>query len=132
MAPIVKKQVDDVLGGEEAWKNVAKTDGEYMLWGPCWACARAAPCAISSRHLQCAICFAYTAYLGMRKYVVCTECGSKSCTALTPFFFWPLAATCPKCQYMQAYFMEIQTRSADEPATLFFKCVQCGHRWREG
>lgn len=67
MAPIVKKQVDDVLGGEEAWKNVAKTD-----------------------------------------------------------------ATCPKCQYMQAYFMEIQTRSADEPATLFFKCVQCGHRWREG
>lgn len=47
-------------------------------------------------------------------------------------FLLPPAATCPKCQYMQAYFMEIQTRSADEPATLFFKCVQCGHRWREG
>lgn len=62
-----KKQVDDVLGGEEAWKNVAKTD-----------------------------------------------------------------VNCPKCSYHQAYFMEIQIRSADEPATLFFKCVQCGHRWREG
>ncbi|PNW86946.1 hypothetical protein CHLRE_02g102400v5 [Chlamydomonas reinhardtii] len=67
MAPLARKQVDDVLGGEDAWKNVAKTD-----------------------------------------------------------------ATCPKCSYHQAYFMEIQTRSADEPATLFFKCVQCAHRWREG
>ncbi|KAG2482479.1 hypothetical protein HYH03_018586 [Edaphochlamys debaryana] len=66
-APLARKQVDDVLGGEDAWKNVAKTD-----------------------------------------------------------------ATCPKCTYHQAYFMEIQIRSADEPATLFFKCVQCGHRWREG
>ena len=26
--PLQRKQVDDVLGGEEAWKNVAKTDGE--------------------------------------------------------------------------------------------------------
>lgn len=66
-APLVKKQVDDVLGGDEAWKNVQKTD-----------------------------------------------------------------ITCPKCSYGQAYFMEIQIRSADEPATLFFKCVQCAHRWREG
>lgn len=26
-AKLTKKQVDDVLGGEEAWKNVQKTDG---------------------------------------------------------------------------------------------------------
>eukprot|EP00197_Chlamydomonas_leiostraca_P006996 CAMPEP_0202859956 /NCGR_PEP_ID=MMETSP1391-20130828/1865_1 /ASSEMBLY_ACC=CAM_ASM_000867 /TAXON_ID=1034604 /ORGANISM="Chlamydomonas leiostraca, Strain SAG 11-49" /LENGTH=99 /DNA_ID=CAMNT_0049539071 /DNA_START=169 /DNA_END=468 /DNA_ORIENTATION=+ len=64
---LAKKAVDDVLGGDDAWKNVAKTD-----------------------------------------------------------------ASCPKCSYHQAYFMEIQTRSADEPATLFFKCVQCGARWKEG
>ncbi|KAK2078969.1 hypothetical protein QBZ16_002659 [Prototheca wickerhamii] len=50
-----KKEVDDVLGGDEAWANVQKTD-----------------------------------------------------------------VTCPKCSYHQAYFMEIQIRSADEPATLFF------------
>lgn len=42
------------------------------------------------------------------------------------------AATCPSCSYGQAYFKEIQTRSADEPATLFFKCVQCEHQWKEG
>ncbi|KFM27497.1 DNA-directed RNA polymerase III subunit RPC10 [Auxenochlorella protothecoides] len=62
-----RKEVDDVLGGEEAWANVQKTD-----------------------------------------------------------------VTCPKCTYHQAYFMEIQIRSADEPATLFFKCVQCAAQWREG
>lgn len=65
--PLKRKEVDDVLGGEEAWKNVQKTD-----------------------------------------------------------------ATCAKCSYHQAYFMEIQIRSADEPATIFFKCVKCGSQWREG
>mmetsp|Transcript_35314 Transcript_35314/g.62983 ORF Transcript_35314/g.62983 Transcript_35314/m.62983 type:complete len:110 (-) Transcript_35314:12-341(-) len=63
----VKKEVDDVLGGEAAWANVAKTD-----------------------------------------------------------------ARCRECEFHQAYFMEIQIRSADEPATLFFKCVKCGFQWREG
>jgi DNA-directed RNA polymerase III subunit RPC11 len=42
------------------------------------------------------------------------------------------AVTCPSCQADQAYFVEVQTRSADEPATLFYKCVDCGHRWKEG
>lgn len=26
--PLKRKEVDDVLGGEDAWKNVQKTDGE--------------------------------------------------------------------------------------------------------
>jgi DNA-directed RNA polymerase III subunit RPC11 len=26
-----RKEVDDVLGGEEAWKNVDKTEGEFLL-----------------------------------------------------------------------------------------------------
>ncbi|KAJ1520287.1 hypothetical protein ONE63_004488 [Megalurothrips usitatus] len=40
---------------------------------------------------------------------------------------------CPKCSHSRAYFMQIQTRSADEPMTTFYKCCnhQCGHRWRE-
>eukprot|EP00244_Chara_vulgaris_P006643 TRINITY_DN2513_c0_g1_i1.p2 TRINITY_DN2513_c0_g1~~TRINITY_DN2513_c0_g1_i1.p2 ORF type:complete len:111 (-),score=24.68 TRINITY_DN2513_c0_g1_i1:133-465(-) len=67
--PIKKKEVDDVLGGEEAWKNVDKTD-----------------------------------------------------------------VNCPKCTYGQAFFMQIQIRSADEPMTTFYKCcnMQCQFRWREG
>ncbi len=43
-------------------------------------------------------------------------------------------ATCKKCENDKAYFKEIQIRSADEPATLFFKCsnINCGFEWREG
>ncbi|WPT12693.1 DNA-directed RNA polymerase III subunit RPC10 [Picochlorum sp. SENEW3] len=55
-----RKEVDDVLGGEDAWKNVQKASA------------------------------------------VCESCGNK-----------------------EAYFREIQTRSADEPATLFFRCTKC-------
>lgn len=63
-----RKAVDDVLGGEEAWKNVDSTEAE-----------------------------------------------------------------CPKCGHKRAYFMQIQTRSADEPMTTFYKCCNhdCGNQWKE-
>lgn len=40
---------------------------------------------------------------------------------------------CPKCCHPRAYFMQIQTRSADEPMTTFYKCcnTSCGHHWRD-
>ena len=67
--PLVRKQVDDVLGGSDAWKNVDKTE-----------------------------------------------------------------VTCPKCAHGSAYYMQVQTRSADEPMSIFYKCCaeECGNRWREG
>jgi len=37
---------------------------------------------------------------------------------------------CPKCGHKKAYFWELQTRAADEPATQFFKCQKCKHTWR--
>jgi len=63
-----RKEVDDVLGGEEGWKNVDSTD-----------------------------------------------------------------VTCPKCEHDRAYFMQIQTRSADEPMSIFYKCTnhKCQHQWNE-
>uniref|UniRef100_A0A7S1XKH4 DNA-directed RNA polymerase subunit n=1 Tax=Phaeomonas parva TaxID=124430 RepID=A0A7S1XKH4_9STRA len=61
-----RKQVDDVLGGAEAWENVDKT-----------------------------------------------------------------AADCPSCGAQEAYFMQIQIRSADEPSTRFYKCVNCAHTWTD-
>lgn len=62
------KELDDVLGGKEAWENVDSTE-----------------------------------------------------------------ADCPKCSHKRAYFMQIQTRSADEPMTTFYKCcnVACNNQWRE-
>ena len=40
---------------------------------------------------------------------------------------------CPKCGNDKAYWWLIQTRSADEPPTQFFRCTKdkCKHTWRE-
>jgi len=65
--PLKRKVVDDVLGGEEAWRNVDQT-----------------------------------------------------------------GAVCPKCSHGKAYFFQVQIRSGDEPMSVFYKCVKCEHRWREG
>jgi transcription factor S len=44
----------------------------------------------------------------------------------------PLAeAECPKCEHKKAYYWTVQTRSADEPETKFFKCEKCRHTWRD-
>lgn len=41
---------------------------------------------------------------------------------------------CPNenCDGREAYYKQAQIRSADEPMTTFFRCVKCGHDWREG
>ncbi len=38
---------------------------------------------------------------------------------------------CPKCGHDEAYVWVQQTRAADEPPTRFYRCVNCGHTWRE-
>ena len=40
---------------------------------------------------------------------------------------------CPKCANTQAYFFQLQIRSADEPMTTFYKCTSsvCGNRWKD-
>ena len=42
------------------------------------------------------------------------------------------ASECEKCGHDKAFFREVQIRSADEPATLFFRCCKCSHVRREG
>ncbi|PWN89989.1 putative Rpc11-DNA-directed RNA polymerase III subunit C11 [Acaromyces ingoldii] len=66
---LTRKDVDDIMGGDDAWKNVDKT-----------------------------------------------------------------AIACPKCDNPEAFFMQLQIRSADEPMTTFYRCTErtCGHQWREG
>ena len=40
-------------------------------------------------------------------------------------------AVCPECGHTEASWWLQQTRSADESETRFFKCLKCGHTWRE-
>lgn len=37
---------------------------------------------------------------------------------------------CPNCENTEAYWWMQQTRSADEPPTIFYKCTKCGYSWR--
>ncbi|MCH7660755.1 MAG: transcription factor S [Euryarchaeota archaeon] len=39
--------------------------------------------------------------------------------------------TCEECGNEEAWYTIKQTGSADEPPTRFFKCKECGYRWRE-
>ena len=38
---------------------------------------------------------------------------------------------CPKCGHDEARWWTVQTRSADEPETKFFKCTKCKRTWRD-
>jgi len=37
---------------------------------------------------------------------------------------------CEKCGHDKAVWWMLQTRSADEATTQFYRCVKCGHTWR--
>ena len=37
---------------------------------------------------------------------------------------------CGKCKQRKCTYKEAQTRSADEPMTIFVTCLNCGHKWR--
>jgi len=81
-----RKQVDDVLGGAEAWENVDKTQGTFLSDAARW--------------------ITRTGRFLLSEHTSLTH----TCTDL------PLASLviCPKCGCDYAYFMQIQTRSADE------------------
>ena len=38
--------------------------------------------------------------------------------------------TCSKCKGTKTTHYQMQTRSADEPMTVFVRCLTCGKRWR--
>ena len=39
---------------------------------------------------------------------------------------------CNRCHKRECSYMELQTRSCDEPMSLFIQCLACGNRWRMG
>lgn len=39
--------------------------------------------------------------------------------------------TCRKCRSKKCTYYELQTRSADEPMTLFITCIDCGTKWKQ-
>ena len=41
-----------------------------------------------------------------------------------------ISAHCEKCGNGEAVWWMLQTRSADEATTQFYRCTKCGHTWR--
>lgn len=39
--------------------------------------------------------------------------------------------TCKKCKSKRCTYYELQTRSADEPSTIFISCLDCGKHWKQ-
>lgn len=39
--------------------------------------------------------------------------------------------TCKKCKSKRCSYYELQTRSADEPSTIFITCLDCGKHWKQ-
>jgi DNA-directed RNA polymerase subunit M/transcription elongation factor TFIIS len=39
---------------------------------------------------------------------------------------------CRRCNKKECTYYELQTRSADEPMTIFITCLNCGKEWRQG
>jgi DNA-directed RNA polymerase subunit M/transcription elongation factor TFIIS len=39
---------------------------------------------------------------------------------------------CRRCNKRECTYYELQTRSADEPMTIFITCLNCGKEWRQG
>lgn len=39
--------------------------------------------------------------------------------------------TCRKCRSKKCTYYELQTRSADEPMTIFITCLDCGSKWKQ-
>jgi DNA-directed RNA polymerase subunit M len=40
-------------------------------------------------------------------------------------------AHCEKCGHNEAVYWQLQTRSADEASTTFYRCKKCGFTWRD-
>ena len=38
--------------------------------------------------------------------------------------------TCPKCKARKYTYYQLQTRSAEEPITIFVQCLSCNSRWQ--
>ena len=58
----------------------------------------------------------------LKKYEIAYE---NKLVAMTDMF------KCGRCKKRECTFVEMQTRAADEPMTVFIRCINCGNSWRQ-
>jgi DNA-directed RNA polymerase III subunit RPC11 len=93
----------------------------------------------SSFHFYCSTCpyiCSMNNHDGQQRYTAKTTCQRKQVDdILGGAAAWENVdrthAVCPACHHDSAYFMQMQIRSADEPMSIFYKCVSCAHQWND-
>lgn len=110
----------------------------------CLSTSQMLPPAAQSAH--------YNSYQASKVLLVCYHCSSSHSDGTNSSSFIPLRQIlkaeiikdsdmwanascteekCPKCGHNQAYYLQVQTRSADEPMTTYYRCVKCAHNWKD-
>lgn len=73
--------------------------------------------------------------IGEKKEVITTESKDKETVVMssedTPATLPKTRILCPKCGHTEAFYVIRQTRAADEPETMIYRCCSCNHSWRE-
>ena len=59
-------------------------------------------------------------WIGLQLYLVCSKCGGIK----TDIY------TCGMCKLNNCEYSMKQTRSIDEPMTIFVHCLNCGNEWK--
>ena len=88
---------------------------------PAWVCSR---CGYE-KPVQGGVVYTKVRRRGVAAVTVIEKGGEEKVLPVTT------EVVCPKCGAREAYYWSLQTRSADDPMTQFFRCKKCGHTWRE-
>lgn len=144
--PAKVKKLDDVLGSEQEWENAEKTEGVFCCLCAALLLVPCSHCHTSAAHLGETACLCCSLRLLVLPLAALPDSalGASPVSVSGAFHFSRFAsdrrpipvatpADCPKCHHQEAFFRQIQIRSADEPMTIFYRCANsaCGHRWRD-
>lgn len=72
--------------------------------------------------------------IGAKPEIITTESKDKEIAIISsdsPATLPKTRILCPKCKHTEAFFVIRQTRSADEPETMIYRCCKCNYSWRE-
>jgi DNA-directed RNA polymerase subunit M/transcription elongation factor TFIIS len=134
-AKLAPKVVEDVFDDERVWANAQRTNqGVWVI--SCTGCVYTGLCLWLCVCLGggC-LCTGLPSVFARLRHLSMMHLTHTTYPPTTNQQRQPKTTTavCPACRGPDAFFAEMQTRSADEPATVFYRCAArgCGRVWTE-